>query len=299
MKFGKLENVDNIDFSLGNISPDDRKIIAQSSDKMEFKLGCTGWAMKEWRGMIFPPKAKPDQYLGYYAQSFDTIEMNTTHYRIPKQEQVLKWKSQVGEGFEFCPKIPQSISHSRTLGVDDSKLLDFCLKISLFEENLGPCFMQLPSHFGYEKREVLRTFFEKWPADMPLSVELRHEDIYEEDHFSEIVDLLQEYNKGFVITDVAGRRDMAKILLTAPYLLVRFVGNNFHPTDYERADEWIEIAHQYQAIGLDKIHFFVHEPDNVDAPKMADYIINGINQYNNINVRQLHWQNPTKQLTLF
>lgn len=298
VKFGKLDNVDEVDFTLPQLTESDKSIISQKAERLRFMMGCTGWSTKEWKGNIFPPKAKTEDFLGYYAESFDTIEMNTTHYRIPKVEQVLKWKSQVRRGFEFCPKIPQSISHSRTLGVGDSKLLDFCLKISSFEDNLGPCFMQLPTHFSIDKLPALEEFCKVWPRDMQLSIEFRHPSIYEDNSFRRVQDLLTKYNKGFVVTDVAGRRDMAKILLTAPYLLVRFVGNNFHPSDYSRASQWCNIAYQYQQMGLDKIHFFVHEPDNTEAPKLADYIAKELASQPTIDVQDIRWYGG-KQLTLF
>jgi len=118
MKFGKLPNIDQVDFSLPPDAEGTASILAKlPQSKSQLYVGCTGWGMKEWIGTVYPAKTKAKDFLHHYARQFSTIELNTTHYRIPTPETVIKWRDTTPADFRFCPKIPQSISHSRDMGL--------------------------------------------------------------------------------------------------------------------------------------------------------------------------------------
>jgi uncharacterized protein YecE (DUF72 family) len=80
---------------------------------------------------------------------------------------------------------------------------------------------------------------------------------------------LEKYGASTVITDVAGRRDVAHMALTSGQVLVRFVGNDLHPTDFTRLDDWAERLTDWFSRGLKECYFFTHEPDNLLAPDLA------------------------------
>jgi uncharacterized protein YecE (DUF72 family) len=147
MKFGKLANIEDVDFSLPPSHPLNKTILEanpQQSSPTDLYIGCTGWSMKEWVGNAYPEKTKPKEYLKYYGEQFNTIELNTTHYRIPDKATITKWYNETPSDFRFCPKLPQSISHSRNLGLGGERILSFCEAVQGLEEKLGCCFMQLP-----------------------------------------------------------------------------------------------------------------------------------------------------------
>jgi hypothetical protein len=58
-----------------------------------------------------------------------------------------------------------------------------------------------------------------------------------------------------------------------PSLILRFVGNDLHPTDFERADEWVLLCKNWIKKGLREIYFFVHEPDNRLSPDLVRYVV--------------------------
>ena len=89
-----------------------------------------------------------------------------------------KWKNESTPDFRFCPKMPQVISHSSDLGANNDALDNFCKNILLLEEKLGCCFMQLPPYFGMDRLPVLEHFFRRFPKEIRLAVELRHESIF-------------------------------------------------------------------------------------------------------------------------
>lgn len=288
MKFGKLENIEGVDFKLPTDHPNNSNLSKEliRTAPSNFHIGCTSWTTKEWKGKVYPEKTKAADFLLAYGRQFNTIELNTTHYRIPKPEYVQKWVDQTPADFKFCPKLLQLISHSRDLGMGTNRIKEFCNVISLFEDKLGMCFIQLPPYFGIDRLPILESFLKVFPAELPLAVELRHESFYQsKDNLAKTIDLLIKYKRTFLITDVAGRRDILHMALTSSSTMVRFVGNNLHETDYSRMDEWVMKLNSWKAYGLKSVYFFPHEPDNIFAPEISQYLSHRLKKDDNFKVR--------------
>jgi len=170
MKFGKLQDISSVDFQLPPNTVETKRILSKvaPSPSPILYVGCTGWGMKEWVGTTYPKGSKPADFLRHYTQQFNTIELNTTHYRIPTIETIAKWKKAAKADFHFCPKIPQSISHSRDLGLSEGRILTFCEAIQGLGENLGCCFMQLAPYFGVDRFSILEKFLANFPSHIPF-----------------------------------------------------------------------------------------------------------------------------------
>jgi uncharacterized protein YecE (DUF72 family) len=69
-------------------------------------VGTSGWSYPTWRPGFYPAGTDPSEFLGYYAARFETVELNTTGYRLPSEDQFRRWAEQVPDGFEFAPKLP-------------------------------------------------------------------------------------------------------------------------------------------------------------------------------------------------
>jgi uncharacterized protein YecE (DUF72 family) len=69
-------------------------------------VGTSGWSYPSWRPEFYPADADPKEFLGHYSQRFDTVELNTTGYRLPAEEQFHRWREQVPDGFTFAVKMP-------------------------------------------------------------------------------------------------------------------------------------------------------------------------------------------------
>lgn len=276
MKFGKLQDITGVDFRLPADPPENQAILARTAEQAELLnvfIGCTGWSMPEWVGKVYPAGTRTKGFLEAYGKQFNTIELNTTHYRIPSLEMIQRWYEQTPADFKFCPKIPQSISHSRNLGLGGEQIPLFCEAVQGLEEKLGCCFMQLPPYFGPDRLKQLETFLQAFPSHIPLAIELRHEAWFKEATTRvALFEVLENTNSATVLTDVAGRRDVLHMRLTNSIGMTRFVGNDLHPTDYERIDEWVLRLRHWQEQGLREMYFFTHEPDNLKAPDLADYL---------------------------
>lgn len=276
MDFGKLPSVDRVDFRLPEEPRQNTRILPGSpADMPTLYVGPTGYNMKPWVGKWYPAGAAERSFLKHYGAQFNTIEFNTTHYRIPDQATIERWKNDAPLDFRFCPKIPQSISHAADLGVNSPDLPFFCAQITMLKPVLGVCFMQLPPQFGPRDLPKLERFLKKWPSDLPLSVEVRHPLFFESDiHAEAYFALLEDFNVDTVMTDVSGRRDVLHMRLTsARAALIRFVGNALHPSDYTRIDEWSQRLASWFEHGLQSVYFFTHEPDNLLAPELAAYCV--------------------------
>jgi len=276
MKFGKTTQLDTIDFSLPSDHPLTKEVLTQVPTRDEppkIYIGCTGWSMKEWTGNVYPKGTKAKDFLKYYGTQFNTIELNSTHYRIPTPETITKWKSLTPKDFRFCPKVTKQVSHTRDMGIESGKMTEFCTNISGLEAQLGPCFMQLPPYFGIDRYAALEAFLRQWPKDIRLAVEVRHESWFEnEAATTKLLELLRAYHIGAVMTDVAGRRDVLHLGITTSFAMVRWVGNGLIDSDYERLNEWTDRLLKWTAAGLREIYFFPHEPDNILAPEITLYL---------------------------
>ncbi|MDP5122013.1 MAG: DUF72 domain-containing protein, partial [Spirosomaceae bacterium] len=269
-------------------------------EPLEVFVGPPIWANKQWVGKIYPHDAKDADFLFHYAQQFNTIELNVTHYQIPNDNTINRWKSQVGKDFKFCPKFPQSISHERQLvGAADSTN-QFVEQILKLEANLGITFLQLPPYFGFNRLAVLEDFLKTLPKELELAVEFRHESWFEnEKNWERTVLALADLGVGTVITDVSGRRDVVHMSLSTDTLTLRFIANNLHETDFVRTDEWVSRIQKWYDAGLRKAYLFMHTEENTLAPEMSNYWVGQLNAMLNLKLKPAIIQAEVVQAKLF
>jgi len=99
-------------------------------------VGTSGWSYPSWRPGFYPAGMDPSEFLRFYAERFTTVELNTTGYRLPSEEQFARWAEQVPDGFEFAPKLPSG--RLRSLDV-------FEQRVRALGDRLGPVRISLKS----------------------------------------------------------------------------------------------------------------------------------------------------------
>ncbi len=72
---------------------------------MAIRVGTSGWSYPSWKPGFYPDGTQPSDFLAYYASRFDTVELNTTGYRLPAEDQFRRWADAVPDGFTFAPKL--------------------------------------------------------------------------------------------------------------------------------------------------------------------------------------------------
>ncbi len=277
MQFGKVEYPDRVDFVLPEDHKDTSEVLKKlRKDELSVYVGCAKWNKQDLKG--FYPRGTKDE-LEYYSRQFNSIELNATFYRIFPEDQFKKWYDKTPDGFKFFPKLVQNISHLKRLNEDVQPYVDQYLSNAIhLKEKLGTIFLQMHGNFGPKNFDRVIRFIEKWPKEMRLAVEFRHTDWFNDQTVAnELYNLLENNNVANIITDTAGRRDLLHMRLTNDEAFVRYVGAN-HETDYTRLDEWIKRFVSWKDMGINNIHFFVHQNIEKESPLLSKYFIEGLNK---------------------
>lgn len=279
MEFGHVDDPGAIDFTIPLDHPDTAKRLkAQASKSKDFEayVGCAKWNKKDLKN--FYPRGTKDE-LAYYSTQFNCIELNATFYRLFPPETFDNWYQAVPENFRFFPKLEQLISHYRRLKDVNEIVENNVTNMSHLREKLKMPFLQLHNNFGPKDFDRVTAFVENWTYDVPLAIEFRHTDWYNDAEVSsKLYDLLESHSVTNVLVDTAGRRDLMHMRLTTPTAFIRWVGANEPESDRSRLDEWVERISQWKKAGLQKLFFFVHQNAEQESPALAAHFIERLNQ---------------------
>src|SRR5688572_29817053 len=140
-----------------------------------FFVGTQGWNYPAWSGPFYPRNARPADFLSLYARLFDTVEVDSTFYAVPARATIESWVKRTPASFRFALKFPRAATHDDRLAGRASReaLAEFADRARGLGGRLGPILLQMPPDFGPWARGDLEAFLDEWPADLPLSVELR------------------------------------------------------------------------------------------------------------------------------
>jgi uncharacterized protein YecE (DUF72 family) len=112
-------------------------------------IGTSGWNYKHWRELIYAKGLSQRRWLEFFAQHFDTVEVNTSFYRIPTRETVEQWHQGTPAGFRFALKVWRGITHYRKLRNAGDLTTRFVDVVELLPSNRrGPLLIQLPPNQG-------------------------------------------------------------------------------------------------------------------------------------------------------
>src|SRR5829696_10236275 len=79
------------------------------------RIGCSGWQYKSWRETFYPLRLPARRWLEHYATQFDTVEVNSTFYRLAKPEAVARWVAETPAEFVFAVKASRYMTHIKRL----------------------------------------------------------------------------------------------------------------------------------------------------------------------------------------
>jgi uncharacterized protein YecE (DUF72 family) len=182
-------------------------------------LGTIGFSYNFWKGKFYPNKTTPKDYLAYYASQFNTVEVDSTFYRIPTSQTVTNWKNQVPESFLFSFKFPQVITHVKMLKDCQYETEVFLDRVKLLGEKVGALLLQFPPNFGVEHLPDLEDFLQKLPKPHRYVVEVRNKSWLNQTFYS----ILKDDNIALVWADSPLMAEITE--LTADFLYVRWEGD--------------------------------------------------------------------------
>jgi uncharacterized protein YecE (DUF72 family) len=182
-------------------------------------LGTIGFSYSFWRGKFYPNKTASKDYLAYYSSKFNTVEVDSTFYRIPTEQTILNWKKQVPEGFLFSFKFPQVITHVKMLRDCQYDTEVFLNRIKLLRTHLGALLLQFPPNFGVEHLHDLEDYLHKLPKQHRYVIEVRNKSWLNQDFYQ----ILRAINAGLVWADSPLMAEISEV--TADFLYVRWEGD--------------------------------------------------------------------------
>jgi len=168
-------------------------------------LGTSSFTAAGWVGPFYPKGMRPSDYLAFYAEHFNTVEVDSTFYGCPSTNTVNNWDARTPDSFIFSVKVPQVITHEKALADCDSEFEEFVKTMDILGPKLGAMVFQFPffDRWNFPKQDgflsVLAPFLKKLPADHQFAVEIRNRKWLD----ARFTDALREYNVALALTDTS------------------------------------------------------------------------------------------------
>ncbi|NGX58330.1 MAG: hypothetical protein K940chlam3_01235 [Chlamydiae bacterium] len=163
-----------------------------------FHVGTSGWSYEGWKGFFYPEDLRSKDFLDFYCQHFDCVELNSSFYRLPTAETVNKWKHQTPNDFLFCTKLSRYITHVKKLHDVEESLRNFLKRFKNLKPKMGPILVQLPPQVKFTNPNV-EDFFKllRRYRSFEFAIETRHKSWISD----EALEFLEQKEMTFVIAD--------------------------------------------------------------------------------------------------
>lgn len=243
-------------------------------------LGLPAWAFPGWKDRYFTDE--PSR-LANYARVFNTVEGNTTFYRVPDEKTIRRWREAVEDRrFRFCFKLPRTVTHERS--PDLQELQRFLAVIGPLEDALGPLLLQFPATVGPNELGRFEPVMQAVREKYSFVIEVRHRQFFEDPALLE--PLLERFDAGRVVLDsrplYEGDRSHPEVLdalhekpdvpvVPSVYNGVAFVRLILHPdivSNERYLGEWTSTVAAYLADGI-ATYMMIHCPNNLHCPSLA------------------------------
>jgi len=214
------------------------------------RIGTSGWVYPHWKGRFYPEEWPKGKWLEFYARNFDTVELNTTFYRLPKESTVENWFTRTPDEFVWALKASRYITHIKRLADADEALRRFYALAGSLEFKLGPLLFQLPPSLKYDSH-LVETFLLHLRPSFRHAIEVRHLSWLNSNFFRQ----LRDSNTAFCISDTAGRYPYQEEI-TADFAYIRLHGSQrLYASEY--TEEELEIwARKIAAWGCETFVYF-------------------------------------------
>jgi uncharacterized protein YecE (DUF72 family) len=253
----------------------------------EIHLGTSAFTAAGWAGSFYPRGMKSADYLTFYAEHFDTVEVDSTFYRCPSPHRVNGWRLKTPEEFVFSVKVPQVITHEKVLVDCDAECEQFVNSMHILGEKLGPMVLQFPffSRSAFQSRsdflERLIPFLKKLPKDYRFAVEIRNPDWLD----AEFATVLRDFNIALVLQDQSWMPHPNELSqkfdpITADWTYIRWLGDRkgiervtktWDKTVVDRTNEmsgWVDVCYEtvrrgVKVFGYANNHYAGHAPATI------------------------------------
>ena len=226
-------------------------------------VGTSGWVYDDWQGRFYPEDVKGSDRLSYYAQHFDTVEVNATFYRLPTSNMLDAWNRRLPADFHLVLKGSRLITHLKRLRDCREPLRTF-LDRALELRTLKVILWQLPPSL-HQDLPLLEDFLALLPSEVRHAVEFRHGSWWDD----QVTETLARYRAAFVAVSMGGLPDT--IIPTTDFLYLRFHGpaDLVYQYDYpnEELAAWVERVRPHLADRT--LYAFFNNDYHAHAPRNA------------------------------
>lgn len=193
-------------------------------------IGTSGWYYQHWFERFYPKDLPKEKLLPYFAQRFNTVELNNTFYHLPQEKTVQGWYQKAPEDFIFAVKASRFITHIKRLTNLADSLRLFFKRAVLLKEKLGPILYQLPPSMKKDNKR-LTAFLKRLPKSRRHVVEFRHRSWLDKETFA----ILKKFNIAHCIINMPNFPTMVEH--TADFAYIRMHGGStLYRSNYSQAE---------------------------------------------------------------
>jgi len=251
------------------------------------RLGTSAFTAAGWEGTFYPEGMKPADYLSFYAQNFDTVEIDSTYYRTPSASTVRGWEVKTPPGFLFAAKVPKTITHENVLQDCDEEFQEFVERMQLLGEKLGVLLLQFPyfNKMAFASADAflarLVPFLKRLPQNVRFALEVRNKAWLG----AQLYDLLHAHGVALALIDHPWMPRPSQVFagadpITGDFAYIRWLGDrkgieektkSWEKTIVDRRSElteWANICWKISGRGVPIFayannHYAGHAPDTV------------------------------------
>ncbi|MDQ3961681.1 MAG: DUF72 domain-containing protein [Thermoproteota archaeon] len=187
---------------------------------MQYHIGCSGWSYSAWLGPFYPSKLENSDWLRYYSQVFDYVEIDSSFYRMPSKFMVKNWAKKTPDNFRFTAKFPKVITHDKHLVDVNEEVYTYLSNMEPLQEKTIALLIQLPPSMQIMPGlQGLKDLVRILDGRFRYAVEVRHPSWFQ--------DLAYNFfaNNDICMVWSQLARMSTPPIVTSDFLYVRFIGD--------------------------------------------------------------------------
>ncbi len=135
-------------------------------------VGTSGWQYKHWRLTFYPKEVPQREWLRYFSERFQTVELNNSFYNLPEATSFQRWREETPDDFVLAVKVSRYLTHLKRLRDPEGPVSLFMERAKHLGEKLGPVLVQLPPRMKADPQR-LAAALDEFPSGVRLAVEFR------------------------------------------------------------------------------------------------------------------------------
>jgi uncharacterized protein YecE (DUF72 family) len=241
------------------------RLVVMKTKKSQIFLGTSGWMNKDWHDHFYP-KGLKEGFLQYLSRVFNSVEINSSFYRLPLPTTFEKWRGETPKDFVFSVKLSRYITHIERLNRVKRQTETFIRNASMLKNKLGVILVQLPPSLPFKKNQIktfLKNFNElrqKYSPKVRIAVEPRHPSWFE-GNIEEIRKLFKQFDACMVFAHSSKFVSFEPLdeNITSSFVYLRLHGpQEFAASEYGGAGlkKWIGLIRGWSERGLAVFVYF-------------------------------------------